>query len=213
MAHYTLYYKPGTNSLVVHWLLLELEAHGVTHDLRVVDFANKDAEFVRLNPLGRVPVLVADGGSPISECTAILMFLAERHPGARFAPPADDPSRGQYLEQMVFLANTFLPAIRYFFYAGSDGNPAAAPDVKALASTYMYQGWDVLDQQLARRQYLRGDGPPGVDDFLAAYCARVSRNFEKTALDWPNVSAFVGRMTGRPSWRKVLEAEGLPMWP
>ena len=31
----TLYYSPGTASLVVHWLLIELD---VVHELRFVDF-------------------------------------------------------------------------------------------------------------------------------------------------------------------------------
>ena len=58
---YTLYYSPGTASLVVHWLLIELE---LPHELRLVDFDSKQQkspEYLKLNPSGVVPTLVVEG--------------------------------------------------------------------------------------------------------------------------------------------------------
>ena len=78
---YTLYYSPGSASMVVHFALLEL---GVPHELRLVDLdarANKDPDYLRLNPNGLVPTLIVDG-APVFECAALLLLLGERHPGA-----------------------------------------------------------------------------------------------------------------------------------
>ena len=86
---YTLYYSPGTASMVVHLALLEI---GAPHRLELVDF-DKDAqhspEYLRLNPRGQVPTLVIDG-QPYFESAALLMILAERHPeaGSRRRPAA-----------------------------------------------------------------------------------------------------------------------------
>ena len=56
----TLYYSPGSASMLAHWLLIEL---GVPHELRLVDTAakaQKSPEYLALNPNGVVPTLVAD---------------------------------------------------------------------------------------------------------------------------------------------------------
>src|ERR1044072_7243893 len=54
---HVLYYAPGSASLVVHWLLLDL---GVPYELRPIDTAarqQKSAEYLALNPNGVVPTL------------------------------------------------------------------------------------------------------------------------------------------------------------
>ncbi len=58
---YTLYYSPGTASMVVHPALLEI---GAPHELGLVGFgawAPRDADYLKLNPRGVVPTLVIDG--------------------------------------------------------------------------------------------------------------------------------------------------------
>ena len=58
---YTLYYSPGTASMVVHLALLEI---GAPHELRLVDFEADEQhsdEYLRLNAGGHVPTLVVDG--------------------------------------------------------------------------------------------------------------------------------------------------------
>ena len=102
---YTLYYSPGTASMAVHWMLIEL---GVPFEARLVDFADgaqKSPEYLKLNPAGRVPTLVIDG-VPYGESTALLMLLAERHPEAQLAPAVGSDGRAAWLETMIFLANT-----------------------------------------------------------------------------------------------------------
>ena len=59
-SNYTLYYSPGSASLVVHWMLIELDA---PHTLALVDTAagaQKQPEYLALNPNGVVPT--ADSG-------------------------------------------------------------------------------------------------------------------------------------------------------
>ena len=91
---YTLYYSPGSASLVVHLALLEI---GAPFRLEKVDFdrdAQHSPEYLRINPRGQVPTLVIDG-QPYFESAALLMILAERHPEARLAPPpGSDAARG-----------------------------------------------------------------------------------------------------------------------
>ena len=58
---YTLYYSPGTASMVVHLALLEI---GVPYRLELVDVSasrERDPASLKLNPQGTVPTLVVDG--------------------------------------------------------------------------------------------------------------------------------------------------------
>jgi glutathione S-transferase len=93
----TLYYSPGAASMAVRWMLVEAR---IPSEARLVDIdtgAQHSAEYLRLNPVGRVPTLVVDG-VPRHECTALQMLLAERHPAVGLAPPPGSPDRAEWLE-------------------------------------------------------------------------------------------------------------------
>lgn len=206
---YVLYYSPGTASMAVHWMLIEL---GVAFEARLVDFNAQDQkspEYLRLNPAGRVPTLVVDG-VPYGESAALAMLLAERH--GRFAPAAGAPERAAWLETMVFLANTLLPAMRDWWYADKDGDPAGADWVTDLARRRIEGAWDRLDAQLADgRRHLVGE--LSTADFLAMMLMRWARAMPRPATGWPNLAAYVARMAAMPSFQEVNRREALSPWP
>jgi glutathione S-transferase len=197
--------------MAVHWALMEL---GVPFEAVALDFetaAQKDPAYLRLNPMGRVPTLVVDGEA-YSESTALLMLLAERHPGA-LAPTPGDPQRARWLETMVWLANTVQPAMRDWFYADKDGAPDGAEAVRALARSRIEGAWPRLAALLFDgRPYLFGD-TPGAADFLAAMLMRWSRNMPHPASEQPALAAHLARMAALPSYRELCRREALTPWP
>ncbi|MCY0386274.1 glutathione S-transferase family protein [Robbsia sp. Bb-Pol-6] len=209
--NYVLYYSPGAASMAVHWMLIEL---GVPFEARLIDIdtgAQKTDDYRRLNPAGRVPTLVVDG-VPHGESAALLMLLAERHPDAALAPAPGTPQRAEWLETMVYLANTFLPAMRDWFYADTDGDPADAHAVRALARRRIEGALDRLDSRLADgRRYLVGDAL-GTADFLAVVLMRWTRNMPRPATTWPHLSLYINRMRRRPSFIELNVREGLVDW-
>lgn len=208
---YVLHYSPGTASMAVHWMLIEL---GVPFKLALVDFdagAQKSADYLALNPSGRVPTLVIDG-APYAESAALLMLLAERHPEAKLAPAVGAPKRAAWMTGMIYLANTLLPAFRDWFYAAKDGEAANADAVKALARTRIEGVWDRLDTQLADgRAHLIGDKLTTAD-LLATMLMRWSRNMPRPATNWPNLERYIVRMRAMPSFIETCDREGLTEW-
>ena len=85
----TLYYARNTCSLAAH---IALEHTGAEYQAVRVDFAQsqqRSADYLCLNPKGRVPTLVTPRGS-LTETPAILLFLAQTFPQSMLAP-LDDP--------------------------------------------------------------------------------------------------------------------------
>ena len=146
---YTLYWSPGTASMCVHWMLIEL---GEPHELVKLDIEageHRKPEYLKLNPGGVVPTLVVDG-VPLGESAALCMILAERHPQAGFAPAAGNAQRATYISWMFFLSNTLQTAYHNWFYPDQPAGAAAVESVKAAARRRIESGLDRVDRQIAQ---------------------------------------------------------------
>ena len=208
---YTLYYSPGSASLAVHWMLIDMGAPFEAKLVNIDTGAHRTPEYLRVNPAGRLPAMVVDGAAH-AESAALLMLLAERHPDKKLAPLPGAPGRASWLETMIYLANTMLPAMRDWFYAEADGDPAGADAVKALARRRIEGGWNRLDALLADgRTHLLGSQLTTVD-FLATMLMRWSRNMARPATSWNNLSPYIQRMRAMPSFIDVNNREGLTDW-
>jgi glutathione S-transferase len=207
----TLYGSRSTASLVVHWLLIELE---VPHTLRLLDFdkqEQKSAEYLKLNPAGVVPTLVQDGQT-LTEAPAIVMHLADSHPAAELAPAPGSPERAQYYRWMLFMANTLQPAYRAWFYSPEIAGAANVEAVKLQARHKIEGAWQrVADHLEANGPYLLGEKLSAAD-FLLTMLMRWSRNMPKPSDAWPVLKTYAQGMKARPAFKEVYAREGLTDW-
>ncbi|WP_449427694.1 glutathione S-transferase family protein [Rhodanobacter umsongensis] len=208
---YTLYYSPGTASMVVHLALLEI---GAPHALRLVDFdadAQHSAEYLKLNPRGVVPTLVVDG-RPVSESAALLMVLADRHPQAGLAPAPGTPEHEAWQQWIVYLSNTLMSTYRFWFYPSELGSAEHTPEVRVALQHKIEGVWNLLDAQLAANgPYLLGKEFSGAD-LLLTMLLRWSRNMPRPATEWPALKRLADLVRARPSWQRLYEIEGLSKW-
>ena len=208
---YTLYYSPGTASMVVHLALLEI---GAPHALRLVDFdadAQHSAEYLKLNPRGVVPTLVVDG-RPVSESAALLMVLADRHPQAGLAPAPGTPEHEAWQQWIVYLSNTLMSTYRFWFYPSELGSAEHTPEVRVALQHKIEGVWNLLDAQLdANGPYLLGKEFSGAD-LLLTMLLRWSRNMPRPATEWPALKRLADLVRARPSWQRLYEIEGLSEW-
>jgi len=209
---YILYYSPGAASMAVHWMLIEA---AVLFEAILVDIdagAQRDKKYLRLNPEGRVPTLIIDG-VPHRESAALLMLLAERHPNAPLMPSPQSPERADWLEMMIYLANTLLPAMRDWLYAGKDGDPDGAAAVMALAQRRIEGAWSALDARLGDKNFYLVGNRLSTADLLTMVLMRWSRNMPRPATDWAHLAAYANRLKNLPSFVEVNRREGLSGWP
>lgn len=211
---YTLYYSPGTASMVVHLALLEIAAPYDLVEVEVPFEPRKNPSYLALNPRGQVPTLVVDG-RPCFESSAILMLLAERHPEARLAPAAGTAERAGYYQWIAFFATALGAPYRQWFYPGDlgarDGLPL--PDhVRDAVREKIERGWAIVDAHLAEGgPYMLGAEFSAVD-LLALMYMRWSRNMPRPVTAWPALRRYADLLRQRPSWRKLCELERLTEW-
>ncbi|ODV11607.1 MAG: glutathione S-transferase [Rhodanobacter sp. SCN 68-63] len=208
---YTLYYSPGTASMVVHMALIEA---GAPHELKLVDIeqgAQRDPAYLALNPRGVVPTLVIEGRAR-HESAALLMMLADRHPEAGLAPSPGTPGHEAFQQWLVYLSNTLLSTYRLWFYPQELGSSEHPPQVRAALAAKIEGVWDYLNAELAARgPYLLG-AEFSAADLLLAMLMRWSRNMPRPASQWPALARLADLIRGRESWQRVYAIEGLSGW-
>jgi glutathione S-transferase len=103
-AMLVLHSSPGSCALAPAIVLEEI---GCPYRLAGVDFASgqqRTPDFLRKNPLGRVPVL-EDDGLVLTEASAIMVYLARRFPEAKLLPE-DDKGLAMALSFNSYLGST-----------------------------------------------------------------------------------------------------------
>jgi glutathione S-transferase len=208
---YTLYYSPATASMAVHQALIEI---GAPYELRRVDLdggEQRSEAYLKLNPNGVVPTMIVDG-KPVSECGALLLLLAERHPEADMAPASGTSERAMFLQWMLHFANTLQPAYRQWFYPAEFAPLDVEDESKAHARGRIEATWNRLDAHLvAHGPYVLGE-QFSIADLYATMLMRWSRNMPKPATTWPSLAALAARIKARPSWKALYAAEELTEW-
>lgn len=147
-----LYTAATPNGYKISIALEELE---LPYELRVVDLAvgeQKEDWFLRLNPNGRIPVLV-DGELAIAESGAILIHLAER---SNLLLPVDVGGRAEVIQWLMFQMSAIGPMMgqaNVFLRYLPERIEAAIERYQRECSRL----FEVLDRRLADREFLAGD--------------------------------------------------------
>lgn len=210
---YTLYYFPGNANLVPHMLLEEI---GAPYELALVDRNNnaqKSPEYLKLNPSGRIPVLIDPSlDLVLFETAAIALHLADRHPAANLAPPLGTKERATMLKWLMYLTNTLQAELLIYFYPHrlTGGDEAMAAVVKREAEQRVAGMIDILDAELARSRgpWLLGEQYTIVDPYLLML-SRWTRMMARPARELPSLRDFLGAMTARPAVQRAFEMEEL----
>jgi glutathione S-transferase len=202
---YTLYWSPGSASMAPHACL---EEAGAAYTLKRVDTSkgeHQSADYLSLNPKGKVPTLVIDGNDVLTESAAICMLIGDRHPDAGLAPVHGDPRRGHYYAWLMHLTNTLQPAMLEFYYPDRHTTSANGTEaVAAKARESIAAIWQRIDAHLAAKgPYLLGDRFSAADIF----CHMLSTWQEccpDTYARFPAVKRLADLVAARPAMRRTI---------
>lgn len=202
-----LMYAPGACSMGIHVLLEEV---GKPYEAQAVDLRSGGQfkpEFTAMNPKSKVPTLVRDDGSVLTEFPAIAYWLACTNPQSKLLPD-DADGQARALEAMDYaVATMHMQGFARIFRPSNFAPNAADEDaVKARGREIFERGLGVLDHALSGKDYVAGQ-------FSIADAALFYVEFWGAArlkMDLPsNVAAHYQRMAARPAVQRTLQQEGL----
>lgn len=205
-----LYYYPGNANLAPHMLLQEL---GVQHELVLVDRganAQKSAEYMKLNPAGRIPTLV-DGDLVLFESAAICLHLCDTYPDAQLAPAVGSAERAQFYKWLMYLTNTVQTEMLFYFYPERlADSEATRAEVRRHAEARIADMFDLLENAYVEQggPYFLGRQISAVDCYLLML-ARWTRMMARPARERVHLGPYLRRLLDRPAIARAFAAEEL----
>jgi glutathione S-transferase len=202
-----LMYSPGACSVGIHVLLEEI---GKPYEAQLVNLREGGQfkpEFTAVNPKSKVPALVRDDGSVLTEYPAIAFWLARSNPEKKLLPDdVENQTRG--IEALDYaVATIHMQGFSRLFRASNyTPNPADEDKVKERGKEIVEKGYAVLDKALAGKDYVAGSF--SIADSALFYVEFWGAKRMNMKLP-PNCEAHLNRMLARPAVQRVMQQEGL----
>ncbi len=201
-----LFYAPGT---VAAASLIALCETNVAFEPVRLNFADKQqtkAEYLAINPKGRVPALITHDGV-ITETAAVLTYIAESNPTANLTP-TDPFKRAKMNEVISYLASTVhvnhAHKIRGHRWADQQ---SSWDDMTARVAANMMDCFGLIEDTLKTGPWIIGDQYTIADAHL--YIVESWLEGDGVSLSkLPNVAAHFNRMNRRSAVKRALEIMG-----
>ena len=195
MSDLIFYTNPMSRGRIARWMLEEV---GAPYEVRLVDWANKPADFVTANPMAKVPTIVHKGRT-VSECAAIICYLADVFPAAALAPT--DAERADYY--------------RWMFFAAGPIEAATADHSLGVVPTAEQQGMvgygsldrvvETLKGAVTAHDYIAGDRFTAADVYVGSH---IGWGMQFGALPkCDKFDAYLAKIMGRPAAIRARELD------
>lgn len=202
---------PATSPFVRKaWIFLKEKSIDFEH--RQLDPLDKSARFLKMNPLGRVPILEEDDGHLIPDSSVICEYLERTHPAPALYPSEHRArAHAMWLEEYgdtllvgvcarVFWMHVIIP-IR-------TGKPVDLNEVAKFVDDNFPGAFNHLESISPSHGYMMGDHF-GIADISLLSPVRLL-DLAGAPLDakrWPKFEAWYRRAIDRPSVRSIVDAE------
>jgi len=201
------YYAPMSSASITALVLEEL---GVPCERVKLDIQKKETrtpEFLKVNPNGRVPVIVHDG-TAIWESVAITMYLGETFGVEKGLYPPPGPRRGEAMKWIAWANVTLGEAVFRWTRNTMAWYPAEEQNAKAGASAEadIANCLRVLERSLDGRQFLAGDYT--LADTHVAGLIGWLRSMKIDFAPYERINAWTGRCRARPAYARVTAPGG-----
>lgn len=192
-----------------------LEELSVPFELLKVDRksnAHKSAEYLALNPAGRIPTLV-NGETVQFESPAICIQLAENHAQANLIPLIGDKNRPQFFQWMMYLTNTLQAELMIYFYPEKHStDKSMLADMVVVQENRITDILTLLDNELSKRDFLVGNNLSVCDHYLFMLCVWADE-FKKPPLAFKFLGNYLKKLAKRTAIINVCQKENLSLTP
>lgn len=196
MAELIFYTNPQSRGRIVRWMLEEI---GRPYDTEIVAYERiKSAEYLAVNPMGKVPAIRHDG-HVVTECSAICAYLADAFADSGLGPR--DEEKADYYRWMFYAAGPLEAAV---------SNKAAGweptPERERM---FGYGSFDkvvaVLDELFSLRDYVCGDRFTAADVYVGSQIM-FPMQFELIP-ELDSLKRYRDRLTAREAYKRGGELD------
>jgi glutathione S-transferase len=193
------YTHPMSRGRLVRWMLEELDQPYRTV-LLDYDTSMKDAAFLAINPMGKVPA-ITHGDAVVTESAAICTYLADTFPDAGLAPQPGDPARAPYLRWMFFAAGPLEQAVTN----QALGVQLPPERSKMIGYGRLEDALDVIEHAVTATPYVAGNKFSAADIFVTGQIAWGVLSVAKDRA--PRFKAYLDRVNERPAAIRAREID------
>ena len=203
MSSITLYTAPTANGWKASIALEELGIDYETVYLHFDKNEQKTPEFLRLNPNGRIPVIVDHDNEDfvLAESAAILLYLAER---SGKLMPTESKARHKAVQWLMFQMSAVGPMLGQAMFFQRIAAPKGIVDEYAIERyvTESRRLLEILDAQLDDQAFLCGDY--SMVDIATFPWARAYRWANVEVSDLDNLNSWFERVESRDAVQRGL---------
>jgi glutathione S-transferase len=199
-----LYYSPAACSQAVHIALREA---GLSMELAKVDLAthrlaNGD-DYTEINPRGYVPVLELGDGSRHTEVAALLQYIGDLVPASGLIPAQGTMARLEVVKWLTFVSSELHKVASPWLWHKETADSTRKACKEKLAVRFAE-----MNIVLGEREFLAGDNFSAADAYgftIVSWAPMLGLNLNP----YPQLQAWLARISQRPAVRDALVAEGL----
>jgi glutathione S-transferase len=177
------------NSKRVLFTLAELGAPVTRHPLDLTKHENRSAEYLSVNPLGKVPALI-DGSLVLWESNAIALYLAEKYSDKKLLPDSLQ-GRADLNRWLFYLAYEVAPPAWQYFFAKRRGETNVGEEKLVTA-------FPPLEARLEDSRYLLGEFSLADIAYAPSLANLRAAGFQLSR--WPRIASWAAAVLARPAW-------------
>jgi len=192
------YHNPMSRGRTVHWML---EETGAPYRIELVRFDNgdnKQPKFLAIKPMGKIPAIV-HRGTVVTECGAIITYLADAFPAAKLPPGTQEAARGTYLRWMFIGQGCLESALMDRMLGRPTGDKPSALGYGTYGDVM-----NTIETALTPGPYILGNHFSAVDVYIGAQLGfgLMTKSLEPR----PVFQSYVGSLSQRPAYRRFTDA-------
>lgn len=208
---FTLYWEYLAGSIVVQAVLEEIGAEYKLHYVDMGSGAHRTADFLRLNPTGRIPALGYADGKAIGETAAIVTLLGELYSESKVTPTLGQDDRGEFLFWLnVMTTSGYMTAARLGHPERYANSSSAIEEVGAKAASDYNAFFEVMEGAISGNPYFMPSGLTALDFYLTML---TEWHGDKQSLfaSRPKLGALCQSVNESRSYKAAMETHALPL--
>ena len=197
-----LYFAPKSRAVRIAWLLEELGLEYELEYFKVGDKILRSAEYRKIHPMGRIPVL-EDDKVKIYESGAILQYILAKYDNGSLAFTHEDPEFSEYLQWLHYAEGSIMQQVNTLVVETILLPPEKKNEVNVARALKLIKiALSNVNTRLTDREYLAGKFSGA--DIMTGHACYGAMNAGADISEFMHIQDYLERLLSRPAFKKAI---------